>query len=140
MDKRKIKKNEVGRPVKYTKEKLEEINSALKKYVDEEDIPILAEFAYQNDINRTKLYEFDELKDAIKKCVTKKEANLERFGLLGQVNTTIAIFSLKQLGWTDGRYDKKEIQESETNPQEIIKEWMKANLSTKVNEESDDTP
>jgi len=94
----------VGRKVKYTKDYLNEINEKLNKYIDEEDIPILAEFAYLNNIPRQKLYEFKELNDAIKKAITKKEANLEKGGLTGSINITMAIFSLKQLGWKD-RHD-----------------------------------
>ena len=42
-----------------------------------------------------------ELADAIKLCTTKKEAALEQGGLSGDLNTTMCVFSLKQLGWTD---------------------------------------
>jgi hypothetical protein len=94
----------------YTEEKLKEIESKLLKYIEETDIPILAEFAYQNDIRRTTLYEFDCLSNAIKKCVTKKEAQLEKKALKNSINPSMAIFSLKQLGWKD----KQEIVEKKT--------------------------
>jgi hypothetical protein len=34
-------------------------------------------------------------------CIAKKEGALERMALEGKVNTSMAIFSLKQLGWKD---------------------------------------
>lgn len=94
-----------GRPIKWTDKKIEEINALLENYIEITDIPIVAEFAYINDITRQRLYEFAEqnsrFSDTMKKCVTKKEAQLERFGLLNVINPVMGIFSLKQLGWRD---------------------------------------
>ena len=90
-----------GRPVTYTESVLKELIKKLNKYCDSEEIPILAEFAYKNNIRRQALYEHPELTDAIKRITEKKEAQLERNALLGAVNPTMAIFSLKQLGWKD---------------------------------------
>ena len=73
----------------------------LQTYVDVTDIPILAEFAHTRGVLRQKLYEMEELRDAIKACVEKKEWALEQKALKGEVNCTMAIFSLKQLGWKD---------------------------------------
>ena len=85
----------------YTPKKLAEISNKLIEYVDKTDIPIIAEFAYQNKILRQTLYEHEELADSIKYCKDKKEANLERQALEGKINHTMAIFSLKQFGWKD---------------------------------------
>ena len=90
-----------GRPTKYTTEYKEEILEMLEDYIDNTDIPIIAEFAYINFIPRQKLYEFSELNDAIKRLIDKKESQLEIKGLKNQINATMAIFSLKQLGWKD---------------------------------------
>ena len=98
----------MARPVKYTKEKLEEIQSLLEKYIEETDIPIVAEFAYLNRINRSELYLHDELKNTIKALIDKKESQLEKKALKGGVNHTMAIFSLKQLGWKDKQEIKHE--------------------------------
>ncbi len=98
----------MARPVKYTEEYLEEIKEKLSEYIDNTDIPIIAEFAYKNKIPRQKLYEFNALNDTIKECIDKKEAQLERLALDGDVDKTMAIFSLKQLGWKD----KQEIEHS----------------------------
>jgi hypothetical protein len=47
------------------------------------------------------VYDFEEFSDPIKVLIDKKEAALERKALDGEVNTTMAVFSLKQLGWSD---------------------------------------
>lgn len=76
-----------------------DLHDRLVKYIDETDIPIVAEFAYQNKINRSQLYEL--YPDTIKMLIDKKEAQLERGGLDKKIDKTMAIFSLKQLGWKD---------------------------------------
>lgn len=77
----------------------------LNKYTDETDIPILAEFCYQRNYTRDWLYRMakdnEALDIAIKRCTGKKESVLERGALTGTLNQTMAIFSLKQLGWKD---------------------------------------
>ncbi len=74
---------------------------SLEKYINDTEIPILAEFAYQNNVLRETLYDMPELSTLIKRCMTKKESQLERKTLAGETNTPMAIFSLKQLGWSD---------------------------------------
>lgn len=88
----------MGRPREWDRG---DLLSKLTEYVDFTDIPIVAEFAYQNDINRQDLYAMVELSDALKRCIAKKESALERKALSGDVNCSMAIFSLKQLGWKD---------------------------------------
>jgi hypothetical protein len=78
-----------------------ELREALLQYIENNDIPILAEFAHTHGVARQYLYDLPELADAVKDCTTKKEAGLERQALKGNVNCSMAIFSLKQLGWTD---------------------------------------
>lgn len=70
-------------------------------FVESERIPIVAKFAYEHGIDRQRLYEWPELADALKACIAKKESALEELALSGDVNCTMAIFSLKQLGWSD---------------------------------------
>lgn len=95
----------MGRPVKYTDEFIKQITDAVNEYTDRTDIPILAEFAYQNKVPRQKLYMFaeksDEFSYSIKRLLEKKEAQLERQCLNGKIDKTMAVFSLKQLGWKD---------------------------------------
>lgn len=82
----------------------EAILGRLQKYLEEEEIPILAEFCYRERIPRTTLLTWDESAELVEMCRLKKEAALEAGALDGSLNTTMAIFSLKQLGWTD-RHD-----------------------------------
>ena len=97
------KKGKRGHPVtRWTPTARGKLLSALKIYIQKTRIPILAEFAYQNRMPRQCLYEFPELADAIKVCITKKEGALERLMLSGKRGVAVGcIFSLKQLGWKD---------------------------------------
>lgn len=90
-----------GRPRDFTDEQVEDIKQRLAKYLAETEIPILVEFAYQNEIPRAVLYDYPEFSTLRKSCIDKKEAQLERMGLKGEVDKAMAIFSLKQLGWSD---------------------------------------
>ena len=92
----------------WTAEKIKETIKKMEEYTEEADIPILAEFAYQNNILRSQLYEYPEFADAIKRMLDKKEAQLEKLGAFNVINSTMAVFSLKQLGWTD----KHEVEHS----------------------------
>ena len=90
-----------GRPKTYDDEQVAEIAEKLAEYIAITTIPIIAEFAYQNDIPRHALYDYDEFSTLLKKMIDKKEANLERMCLNKEIERTMAIFSLKQLGWKD---------------------------------------
>lgn len=87
--------------IKYSQNRKDKIKKELKEYLETHDIPIIAEFAYLTGIPRSTLYEWDEIRDLMELCTTKKEANLELGALKGELQPTMAIFSLKQLGWTD---------------------------------------
>ena len=96
------------KPYKYTLKRRKELARLLKEYIEWEDMPILAEFAYKNGVPKSSLYDIDELSDLMEKCRNKKEAYLETNALKGKINPSMAIFSLKQLGWTD-KVDTKNI-------------------------------
>ena len=98
--------NDVGRPVEYTPERIQEIKDAMERYTQETDIRIVAEFAYLHDIRRQKLYEIPELADTLAKLIDKKESTLEKGGLLGDYNASMAKFSLAQLGWSEKQETK----------------------------------
>lgn len=98
----------MGRPRKYNDEQIKQIKASFTEYIENTDIPIIAEFSYQNDVSRDALYDYEEFSTLIKRAIAKKEAQLERKALNGEVDKTMAIFSLKQLGWSD----KKEIEHS----------------------------
>lgn len=95
----------MARPTKYTDEVIAEITGKMEEYIMATDIPIVAEFAYKNKIPRQILYKLAEenelLNDTIKGLIDKKEAQLERLALTKEIQHTMAIFSLKQLGWRD---------------------------------------
>lgn len=95
------KSGKVGRPRKYNDKQVKAIIKKLEKYIKENDIPIIAEFAYKNNILKTTLYEYAEFATLLKKAIAKKESNLERGLLHNRLNAAGAIFSLKQLGWRD---------------------------------------
>lgn len=103
----------MGRTQKY-----KNIRADLEKYIEETDIPIVAEFAYKNNIPRQYLYELEEISDTIKRLIDKKEAQLERLALKGEIDKTMAVFSLKQLGWKDQQDIKAELS---ANAEVIIK-------------------
>jgi len=96
-----LSKHAGGAPLIFTEEKLAKMKKQIEKYTKETDIPILAECATRMDILRQTLYEHDELSDAIKKLIQKKEAQLEKLASFNVINPTMAIFSLKQIGWKD---------------------------------------
>lgn len=89
-------------PVKYDREK---IAKDLLEYTRKTDIPIVAEFCYEQGLRRDYLYQMSwetpVLANSIKLCILKKEFMLEKLALQNKVNTTMAIFSLKQIGWRD---------------------------------------
>ena len=96
-----------GRPPKVD---VDDILAAVDPYLKEADPPILAEFAHRCGITRQRLYSLaDEKKkagdprlfDAIKRLSESKEIALERGALSGHYSPSVAIFSLKQLGWSD---------------------------------------
>jgi hypothetical protein len=104
-----VAKHPGGRPVKWTPTKRLRLRKKLAEYLYAKDtdgeysnpVPNISEFAFENQISRQRIYEFEELRDLIELCHTKKERDLEVGALTGKLNATMAIFSLKQLGWTD---------------------------------------
>ena len=103
-----MSKHAGGRPRKYNAEQVNEICEKFKKYIEDNTIPIICEFASLNDLISQQLYDYPEFSTLLKKCTDKKQANLEKGALSNKINTTMAIFSLKQIGWSD----KKEIEHS----------------------------
>lgn len=85
----------------WTKKKIDTVTDEMELYIAETAIPILAEFAYKNDYNRSQLYQIAGLSNTIKKMMLKKEAQLEKLALSGNAPTAMCIFGLKQLGWSD---------------------------------------
>jgi hypothetical protein len=101
------------------KYKTENLVALLDKYTNDTDIPILKEVCYQNYLNYDTIMKYqrtDELlMQSIKRLLNKKESQLERKGLNKELDRTVAIFSLKQLGWKD----RQEISFEEEQADEI---------------------
>lgn len=80
-------------------------------YIETANPPIVAEFAHKHGITRCYLYNLadkieqktgcTDLKNAIKRISEAKEIMLEKKCLEGEYNSTMSVFSLKQLGWKD---------------------------------------
>lgn len=87
-------------------------------YTEKTELPILKEVCYQNNWSFQYVMDMERkdeaLKEAIKNLLAKKETELERGGLTGKYQQTMAIFSLKQLGWKDI------IDTNTTNTQKIV--------------------
>jgi hypothetical protein len=100
----------VARPRSRTQTQDEQLFDRFKKYIDNTTLPIIAEFAYMNEIDRNYLYDNAIFSTLLKRCIAKKEANLEKGALTGKLNPSMAIFSLKQIGWKDKQADEMQQQ------------------------------
>ena len=91
-----------GRPPKV---KIEDLINDADAYIAKANPPIIAEYAHRHGITRQYLYELaekdKELSDTIKRISEAKEVMLEKKALAGKYVASVAIFSLKQLGWKD---------------------------------------
>jgi hypothetical protein len=87
-----------GRPREYDRGALAR---EFESCIEATEIPIVAEFASQRGVPRFLLYDWPEFSTLLKNCTDKKEAALERKALAGEINVVMAIFSLKQQGWSD---------------------------------------
>ena len=75
------------------------------EYTNNTEYPILKELCYQKHYNYDYIMQMqrdnEELSQSIKELLYKKEAYLEREGIKGNLAQTMAVFTLKQLGWRD---------------------------------------
>ena len=89
-----------------------EMAEIINKYTDEAELPILKEVCYLNSWYYVYLTELQEKENelpiedrlltlSIKRLLSKKEVELEKGALIGKYQQTMAVFSLKQLGWRD---------------------------------------
>ena len=100
----------MARPVsgKYVQEEMvDKLNDYTDTCIEKKKGPILKEvvvkmgwnYDYVMTLERKEGWE--QLREAINRLVNTKEYMLERLALDGKVTTTMAVFSLKQLGWKD---------------------------------------
>lgn len=96
------KKNKPGRP---KTDKYANLVKDIQEYTKKTDYPILKELCYQKHYNYDTIMKYqredEELMQSIKELLYKKETYLERNGILGKLSNTMAVFTLKQLGWKD---------------------------------------
>ena len=122
-------KRPVGRPRKYNEEQVNDLIDKFTEYINNTDIPIIVDFCSKNGILRDELYYYPEFSTLIKACVEKKEAALEMKALDGSINTTMAIFSLKQIGWSDKRIQEITGKDGEPlNPKQMTDAQLMAKI------------
>lgn len=120
----------MGAPIKYN---IQEMIKTVEQYTASTDLPILKELCYKQHWSYDYIMELkrkhEDLSQSIKELLCKKEAQLERMGLMNKANTKMAMFSLKQLGWrerveiqADIETEYKENRESVFNQLENYKE------------------
>ena len=95
-----MKVGKAGKPAVKTDDEIIRMVEAFGDYIQDTQIPILAEFAASQGVSARWLCEHKEFDDLRELCKTKKTAGLERSGLNNEVNARIAEFSLMQLGWS----------------------------------------
>ena len=102
----------MARP-KTDKYNIKKMAKIIEEYSDKTELPILKEVCYINKWNYDYVMqlqrEYDELSQSIKHLLNKKEVALEKGAIIGKYNNTMAIFSLKQLGWKD-RQDLEDVE------------------------------
>jgi hypothetical protein len=108
----------VGRPIKYTWEEKVRYLNKLIQYIRREEYPTMPRFCRLHNISRQRVYEWARgehenadtreqypLGEYFQECIDRMNAVQESFiednALQGKINTTFAIFKLKQLGWRD---------------------------------------
>lgn len=124
----------MARPVS-PKYELEFMLKRIDEYTDNTVIPILKELCYQqywdyDYIIKIKT-EKEELGRSIKRLLNKKEAQLEKLGLLGKIEKTMAIFSLKQLGWKNTDYNNEDYDDNISKLNNVNIHFVKANGESK---------
>ena len=90
---------------------ISELTERAIQYADTAPIPIVKEFALQVGYTREYLYELANkhptFRKAMQRIVDQKEIILEKGALTGALDRSMAIFSLKQLGWRDQPPEQK---------------------------------
>lgn len=86
-------------------DKYDNLKSDIIEYTNTAEYPILKELCYQKHYNYDYVMQLqrndEELSQSIKELLYKKESYLEREGIKGNIAQTMAVFTLKQLGWKD---------------------------------------
>ena len=85
--------------------KYDNLRQDIIDYTEQTEYPILKELCYLKHYNYDYVMQLqrdnEELSQSIKELLYKKESYLEREGIKGNLAKTMAVFTLKQLGWRD---------------------------------------
>lgn len=85
--------------------KYDNLKQDIIDYTEQTEYPILKELCYLKHYNYDYVMQLqranEELSQSIKELLYKKESYLEREGIKGNLAQTMAVFTLKQLGWRD---------------------------------------
>jgi hypothetical protein len=101
----------------WTPERITEVKKMIEDYTEETHVPTIAGFCSKNKIRKQRLYEIEELREALEFLIYKKENVLELGALSNQMNASMVIFSLKQMGWRD-RFEIEHTGRIEISPKE----------------------
>lgn len=120
----------MARPKKWTERRRKEVRNRLFDYVRKHAKPSVADFCVREEIPRSKLYSWEEVKDALDLLRAKREKYWEeKLDDPNNKNTSGAIFALKQLGWSDrqevnntGEVTHKHVVEMPK--QDTVEEWQ----------------
>ena len=85
--------------------KYDNLRQDIIDYTKRTEYPILRGLCYLKHYNYDYVMQLqradEELSQSIKELLYKKESYLEREGIKGNLAQTMAVFTLKQLGWRD---------------------------------------
>lgn len=95
---------------KYDCEKMcEIIEDYLQHCISHKKVPVFKEITVKQKWNYSYVWQlkdkegYEDLKETIQRLIDAKEWMLESLGLTGKIDRTMAVFSLKQLGWKDNQ-------------------------------------
>lgn len=128
------KLDELGDPLYDIDKMCEKIDAYTDSFIGQEKkFPILKDCTFANgwdyDYVITLQRKHDKLKRSIKRLLALKEVALESLGSTGAIDKTMAIFSLKQLGWRD-KVDIEVSKPKDDVADELDKCFKKRNAGT----------
>lgn len=130
----------------YSDERKLELLEKFKKYVDETEMPIIAEFAYKNDVNEDTIRKWKERAEnnetesvnslwasVYKKSLAKQKVCIVRMGFKSSQQTTMSIFILKAFhGCSDQGEAKAPEIHIHNHEKEAVQKLPEAELSTLI--------
>lgn len=125
------KKNEGGRPIKWTPKAIEDFRKKLEHYLETTEVPLLQEFCWKEGYSHQLISDLakkcDKFSDTVKREKDKATADLIRQGLKAKHkgNASVIIFLLKNIA---NMRDKQEVEMSGSlGLPQLIAETVKRN-------------